>query len=145
MEKNKLEQYTALVKEVPMLNRKLDRLYEKKQTIPTVRGKVQASSREFPYIETHVEVLMDEPKEAERIMEQIQINEKRLEQAEMLKAEIEMFIADIEDAKDRLIFECVYLKGMKMKEVAAMLGYSKGRVSQRISKTLESLNRLNQV
>lgn len=138
MNKSKLEQYKSLQKEIPLINKKLDKLYEKREEIPTVKGKVKASSKHFPYIETHVSVLMDEPKEADRISEQIRINEKRLEKAEEDLLEIENFISNIQDSTDRLIFELVYLKGMKMKAVGEVVGYSKGRISQKISEVLKN-------
>lgn len=138
MDKNKLNQYRSLQKEIPLLNKKLDRLYEKRENIPTVKGKVKASSKEFPYTETHVSVLMTEPKENDKINEQIRIIEARLEKAESDVIEIENFISDIQDSTDRLIFELVYLKGTKMKEVGEIVGYTKGRISQKISKVLKN-------
>lgn len=137
MDKNKLEQYKSLQKEIPLINKKLDGLYKKKENIPVVMGKVKASSKEYPYIETHVQVLMDEPKEADRINEQIKINEDRLKKAQSDVLEIERFIASIQDSTNRLIFELVYLKGMKMKNVGEVVGYSKGRISQKISEILK--------
>lgn len=137
MDKNKLEQYKSLQKEIPLINKKLDGLYKKKENIPVVMGKVKASSKEYPYIETHVQVLMDEPKEADRINEQIKINEDRLKKAQSDVIEIERFIASIQDSTNRLIFELVYLKGMKMKHVGEVVGYSKGRISQKISEILK--------
>lgn len=137
MDKQKLEQYKSLQKEIPLINKKLDKLYKRKEDIPTVKGKVMSSSKEFPYIETHVSVLMDEPKESDRISEQIRINEDRLEKAEADVLEIERFIANIQDSTDRLIFELVYLKGKKMKDVGEIVGYTKGRISQKISEVLK--------
>lgn len=137
MEKAKLEQYKSLVKEIPLINKKLDKLYEKRLNIPMVKGKVKASSKEFPYIETHVSVLMDEPKEADKLSEQIKVNEKRLKQVEEDVVEIERFIANIPNSTDRLILELVYLKGMKLKDAGEIVGYSKGRVSQKISEILK--------
>lgn len=137
MDKDKLNQYRSLQKEVPLLAKKLDKLYEKRENIPTVKGKVKASSKEFPYIETHVSVLMTEPKELDKISKQIQIIEVRLEKAEDDLLEIETFIANINDSTDRLIFELVYQKGMTMQEVGDIVGYSKGRVSQKISEILK--------
>lgn len=137
MDKKKLNQYKSLQKEVPMLSKKLDRLYKKRENIPTIKGKVQASSKSFPYIETHVSVLMTEPKENDKISKQIQIIETRLEKAEGDLLEIENFIADIPDSTDRLIFELVYQQGKSMQEAGDIVGYSKGRVSQKISEVLK--------
>lgn len=137
MDKHKLNQYRSLQKEIPLIQKKLDRLYEKKDSIPWVKGKVKASSKEFPYIERHVSVDMAEPKEADKINKQISINEARLKDAEADKLEIESFIAGIQDSTDRLIFELVYQQGKKLEEVGEIIGYTKGRISQKISNILK--------
>lgn len=137
MDKDKLNQYRSLQKEIPLLAKKLDKLYEKRENIPTIKGKVKASSQSFPYIETHVSVLMSEPNENDKISKQIQIIEARLEKAESDLLEIETFIANIPDSTDRLIFELVYQQGKSMQEVGDIVGYSKGRVSQKISEVLK--------
>lgn len=96
-------------------------------------GKVVGSSKGFPYTEVRTSVLMDEPKEADEISKQIRIREKRREQVEKLITEIEQFIAEIPDSRDRQIFELRYIKGLTVKKVGERVGYSKGRVSQIIS------------
>lgn len=50
---------------------------------------------------------------------------------------MEHFIAGIPDAGDREIFTYRFIDGMKVKEVAAAVGYTHGRVSQIISKYLK--------
>ena len=69
----------------------------------------------------------------DEIDKQIRIREKRREQVEKLITEIEQFIAEIPDSRDRQIFELIYIDGKKQREVAEKVGYSKGRVSQIIS------------
>ena len=96
-------------------------------------GKVTGSSKDFPYTEVRTSVLMDEPKEADEIDKQIRIREKRKEQVESLITEIEQFIAEIPDSRDRQIFELRYIEELTMKKVGERVGYSKGRVSQIIS------------
>lgn len=137
MDKKKLKQYKALQKEIPLLSKKLDKLYDRRLDIPEVVGKVEASSKEFPYIEGHVSVKMYEPEESERISKQIRINEARLKAAEADKLEIEEFIAGIPDSTDRQIFELVFIDGMKQYEVGDEVGYSRGRISQIIDSYLK--------
>ena len=137
MDRQTLSQYKSLQKEIPMLKKKLDRLYKRKENIPEVGGKVKASSKEYPYIEGYVQVKMDEPKEADKLKKLIKINEERMVNAEKEKLEIEIFISEIPNSTDRQIFEYVYLEGMKMKDVAEMFGYTKGRISQKISAILK--------
>lgn len=137
MDKKKLKQYIPLRKEQEMLDEKLNKLSERALDIPTVLGKVKGSSKEFPYIETHMTVAMDEPKQADIIGKQMKINEKRKNQVDALVIEIEEFIADIPDSVARQIFELVFLEGKTQQDVGDRLGYTKGRVSQIISNYLK--------
>lgn len=138
MDKNKLSQYRALKKEKPMIEKKLDKLYKQKENIPEVMGKVQKSSSEFPYTLGYMPVEIVEPKEAQRIMERIKINEARLASVNADILEIEQFIQGIENSVDRQIIELVYLKGKTHNEVGEILGYTRSRITQRISKTLRN-------
>ncbi len=137
MDKAKLNQLRPLKKELELIDKKLDKLYERQENVPVVMGKVTGSSRDFPYTEVRTSVLMDEPKEADEIDKQVRIKEQRREQVEMLITEIEQFIAEIPDSVDRQIFELTYIDGMKQREVAEEVGYSRGRISQIISKYLK--------
>ena len=133
MDKKTLKQYRPLKREQEMIEKKLDRLEERKETVPAVYGKVKGSAPEFPYIETHMTVAMWEPKRMDSIDRQRIINEKRKDQVDALLIEIEEFIADIPDSTHRQIFEMVFLDGKTQQEVGESVGYSKGRVSQIIS------------
>lgn len=133
MDKKKLSQLRPLKRELVLIDKRLDKLYERQENVPTVLGKVTGSSRDFPYTEVRTSVLMDEPKEMDEIDKQIRIREKRREQVNKLITEIELFIAEIPDSRDRQIFELIYIYGKKQREVAEKVGYSKGRVSQIIS------------
>lgn len=130
MDKKKLSQLRPLKKELELIDKKLDRLYDRQENVPVVLGKVVGSSKNFPYTEVRTTVQMDEPKEADEIDKQIRIRKKRREQVEKLITEIEQFIAEIPDSRDRQIFELRYIDGMKQREVSGIVGYSQGRVSQ---------------
>ena len=134
MDKRTLRQYRPLLKEIELLSKKLDKLQERAYNVPEVLGKVTGSSKDFPYTEEHITVRMDEPKESDEISRLMRINEKRLDKAEADRLEIEQFIAAIPDSTDRQIFELSFLEGKKQREVADVVGYSRGRVSQIISK-----------
>lgn len=137
MTKEKLNQYRALKKEIASLEKAIDKLRDRAMDIQEVMGKVTGSSRDFPYIEEHITVRMDEPKEADMITRRIRIKEKRKGEAEKAALEIEQFIAGIPDSTDRQIFEFVYLDGKRQREVAEAIGYSRGRISQKISQYLK--------
>lgn len=133
MDKKTLKQYRPLKREQEMIEKKLDKLEERKESVPAVYGKVKGSAPEFPYIETHMTVAMWEPKRMDSIDRQRIINEKRKDQVDALLIEIEEFIADIPNSTHRQIFEMVFLDGKTQREVGESVGYSKGRVSQIIS------------
>lgn len=120
-----------------MIDKKLDRLKEKAIDVPIVCGKVKGSSREFPYIETHMTVIMDEPKRSDSIARQRIINQKRKERVNKIMIDIEEFIAGIPDSTHRQIFEMVFLDGKTQQDAGEIVGYSKGRVSQIISQYLK--------
>lgn len=137
MDRARLRQYRALKRELESLEDTIERLLDKEMEIPTVKGKVTASGLEWPYIKQHVTVEMVEPKAADAIKRQIWIKKIRKREAECLAAEIEEFIAGIPDSTNRQIFELVFLEGKTMQETGEQLGYTKGRISQKISEVLK--------
>lgn len=137
MDKKKLSQLRPLKKELELIDRKLDRLYERQENVPVVMGKVTGSSKDFPYVEVRTSVLMDEPKEMDEIEKQIRIREKRREQVESLITEIEQFIAEIPYSRDRQIFELRYIEGMKQKDVAEYMGMERSSISKIITAVLQ--------
>ena len=137
VDKKKLSQLRTLKKELELIARKLDRLYDRQENVPVVLGKVVGSSKDFPYTEVRTTVQMDEPKEADEIEKQIRIREKRREQVESLITEIEQFIAEIPDSRDRQIFELIYIDGKKQREVAESMGVERSSVSKKITAVLQ--------
>lgn len=137
MDKKTLKQYRPMQRELKSLDRKIDKLYDRAANLPTVMGKVTKSSDDFPYIEEHISVQMDEPKEAEQINRLLLIRKNRRSQVQKAALEIEEFIAGIPDSTDRQIFELVFLEGKKQREVAEVVGYTQGRISQIIKEYLK--------
>ena len=109
-DKKKLRQYRSLKREQKMLEDKMEKLNERAERIPTVAGTVKGSMNTFPYIETHMRVVM---------------------------SELEEFISLIPDSNARQIFELIYLNGKTQQEVGEQLGYTKGRISQIVSENLK--------
>lgn len=136
MDRKTLKQYLQLKREQEKLEKKIERLYDRLDDVPEVAGTVNCSMNEHPYITTHMTVQMAEPKESDTINRLIRINESRKNQVDELLLEIEEYIADIPDSETRQIFEMVFLEGMKHWEVADTLGYSRGRISQKIMEYL---------
>ncbi|WP_230397993.1 sigma-70 RNA polymerase sigma factor region 4 domain-containing protein [Novisyntrophococcus fermenticellae] len=137
MDKKRLMQYKAFMREQPKLEKEIDRLYDRLNEVPVVSGKVTKSGDDFPYIEEHLTVQMTEPKAAEEIKKQIRIKGKRLDMVEQERTEIEKFIAGIPDSLDRQIFELSFLDGKKQCEVANEIGMERSSISKRINSFLQ--------
>lgn len=139
MDKSRLNQYRAVLREITKLKKDIDKLYKRLEEVPEVTGKVTKSSDDFPYIEQHITVKMAEPKQAEEIRKQIRYKELRLDKAERDKTEVERFIADIEDSMDRQIFELMYASEERMTQskVGKILGYDQSSISLKINRYLK--------
>lgn len=117
---------------------RLKRLEEKIQDLCSteaeeVMGKVRGSSKDFPYTEVRTSVLMADPYEQDKIDKQIR---KAEAERMLLKAEVDEvdeYIEAIGDPEIKEIFELAFVEGKKQQEVADIVGYSRGRISQIIS------------
>lgn len=117
---------------------RLKRLEEKIQDLCSteaeeVMGKVRGSSKDFPYTEVRTSVIMADPYEQEKIDKQIR---KAEAERMLLKAdigEVDEYIEAIGDPEIKEIFELAFVDGKKQQEVADIVGYSRGRISQIIS------------
>lgn len=117
---------------------RLRRLEEKIQDLCSteaeeVMGKVRGSSKYFPYTEVRTSVVMHDPYEQEKINKQIRKTEA---ERMLLKAEVDEvdeYIEAIGDPEIKEIFELAFVEGKKQREVADIVGYSRGRISQIIS------------
>lgn len=137
MDKQTLKQYRALKREINLIDKKLNKLYDRKQNIPEVIGKVTGSSKEFPYTEIRTTVRMAEPKESDQIKILIWKRKQRREVAERKLTEIENFISSIPDSDTRQIFEMIYIDGMKQREVSEKIGLERSGISKKIDGYLQ--------
>lgn len=135
MERGILESYQSNKRLIERNRKKIED--EQFKDIPVVRGKVTGSSHEFPYTSQRFTVEMDEPEEADRQRRRIARWEKEIRKAKEDMEAVEHYISGIADAGDREIFTYRYIDGMKVKDVAEAVGYTKGRISQIIKKYLK--------
>lgn len=138
MDKKKLKQYRALIREQELNDKAIDKLYDRLENVPVVAGKVVGSSCNFPYTEVRTTVQMTEPVETDEINRRIKIRELRQEKIRETTLEIEEFIAAIPDSIDRQIFELTYLSGKKQREVAEEVNLDRSRVSRHIDNYLKT-------
>lgn len=137
VDKKRLTQYKALEREKRKLQAEIGKLYDKLENVPVVLGKVKGSSKDFPYIEQHVTVQMAEPRTADENARKILEKKKRLRTVEAELEEIRTFVAGIEDATTRQIFEMAFLEGKKQREIADELAMERSNVSKKISGYLQ--------
>ena len=137
MDRKQLKKYKSNKRRIAGIKKTIDRLVEQLDNVPVVSGKVMKSGDEFPYIEQHVKVVMEEPKEATRLKERIREKREDLGRLEQENEEVEKYIEQLPVGMKKEIFEMVYLDGMTQEAVADIVGYSKGRVSQIISETIK--------
>lgn len=137
MDKECLKRYRANRRELLSLERTLERLYMQLEDVPEVSGKVSKSSDDFPYIEQHVTVQMQEPKKASEIKDRIRKKEKRHKALLADMAEAERIIMKMPEGLSRQILELVYLEGMSQQEVGEVVGYTQSMVSKIIKTTMK--------
>lgn len=137
MYKGALKRYKRNKAELASIDCSLEKLREQLEGVRVVSGKVQKSGDDFPYIREHVPVKMLDPKLADPIRERIWKKEQR--RAELVKEIdlVEDFISGMPAGIDKEIFEMVYLNGVSQEEAGEIVGYSKGRISQRISEYIK--------
>ena len=133
VDKKMLKRHKKDKKELEILEKTLDRLHAQLEKVPTVSGKITKSSDDFPYIEEHMTVKMAEPKAATAIKERIRHNEDRKKKLMKEIEAVENFIDGLPEGCDKRIMEMVYLEDMSQEDVAELVGYTKGRISQIIS------------
>ena len=134
MNKANLDRYKSNVKELDLVAEQMNNLNERLENVPEISGKVTGSGKDFPYIEQHVTVRMKEPKESDAIKNKIRKKEKRQALLTQEITEVREFIEALPDGIEKQIMEMVYLEGLNQAEVAEKLDYSKGRISQIISR-----------
>lgn len=137
MDKECLKRYRANRRELLSLERTLERLYAQLEDVPEVSGKVSKSSDDFPYIEQHVTVQMQEPKKASEIKDRIRKKERRHKALLADMAEAERIIMKMPEGLSRQILELVYLEGMSQQEVGEVVGYTQSMVSKIIKTTMK--------
>lgn len=135
MDKKTLKKYKPNKDRLIRIENQIQELCEREATV--VMGKVTGSSADFPYTEVRTSVQMYDPYEEENVRRQIR--RKEADRLLILKEqkEVEDYINGIDDPEIKEIFELAFVEGKKQQEVADIIGYSRGRISQIISEYLK--------
>lgn len=137
MNREKLNRHKKNKREIALIERQLERLQERLESVETVSGKVTKSGDDFPYMEEHVTVQMAEPKAASAIKDRIREKEDRRGQLLSEIGEVESFISGLPDGIEKQVFEMVYLEGMSQRDSAEAVGYTQSMVSKIIKGVLK--------
>ena len=139
MDREKLNYMKKNKRELALIETRLEKLYDRLEDVPVVRGKVSGSSKDFPYIESHMTVQMAEPKAASGIKDRIREREARQKVLQDEIEEVEDFIAGLPEGIEKSVLEMVYLEGVSQKNAAEAAGYTQARVSQIIRDVVKDL------
>lgn len=137
MNREKLNRHKQNKRELALIERQLDKLYERLEGVETVSGKVTKSGDDFPYIEEHITVQMAEPKAATALKDRIREKEARREKLLAEIKEVENFIAGLPEGIEKQVLEMVYLENMSQRDAAEAVGYTQGRIAQIIKATVK--------
>ena len=130
MKRELLNRYKQNKRELALIDRQLDRLQGRLESVPEVSGKVTKSGDDFPYIEEHVTVRMAEPKTATAIKDRIREKETRQQELMSEIREVEEFISGLPEGMEKNILEMVYLEDMSQRDAAEMVGYTQSMESK---------------
>lgn len=137
MDREKLNRHKKNKRELALIERQLDKLYERLEGVETVSGKVTKSGDDFPYIEEHITVQMAEPKAATALKDRIREKEARREKLLAEIKEVENFIVGLPEGIEKQVLEMVYLENMSQRDAAEAVGYTQGRIAQIIKATVK--------
>ena len=137
MDRQQLNRYKKNRREINTLTEVIKKLQDRLDEVPAVSGKVTKSSDDFPYIEEHVQIRMQEPKAATSLKTRIREKEKRIEQLTQENEKVEKYIASMPGGTGKEIIEMIFLDGMTQKEVGESVGYTQSMVSKVIKDTLK--------
>ena len=138
MTKKEFKAYSKLPQEQDYLIRKIERMEKALDAVPIVKTKVQASEKEWPYIETHVTVDAPEPVRYSSLKRDIRRAKIRLKEVERRLDKLDGYIAKIGDSRTRQIMMMRYLDGAKLKDVAIKFDLTEQGVLKIINATVKN-------
>lgn len=125
MTREQLEQYRSKKDEIKELKYKLEHLGEDDSAIGN--SIINDYRKGYPQPQAVVGV------DWKKIDNTVKRYEHRIDRLNAECGEIEEFVESIEDSMTRRIFRMYYIDGISQRDIAKEVGYSRGRVSQKIS------------
>lgn len=93
MNREQLNKYKKNKRDIENLDGIIAKLQERLDAVPVVSGKVTKSSDDFPYIEEHVQVRVEEPKAATALKMRIYEKEKRRKRMTVMPELVLLYMA----------------------------------------------------
>ena len=134
MTRKELEEYQHILTEIGVLNKDIEKIEKRRSKLQTVKDKVQASEKEFPYTQIHLTVDAVDPIRNSALLKVERIKEQRLDRLEEKRIEIERYIDSIPDSQTRVALDMIYIKGENQQAVASNLHCDQSTVSRLITK-----------
>lgn len=139
MTKEDLEQLCDLRKEIAELEYKIARLSSRGSRI--VSDKVQASSKDFPYVQTTVKIegydYVGDQKSRKQLRKKRILLQQRKEQAEALELRITQYINSISDSGIRRMIDYKYIEGYTWEKIGRIFHYDRTTAEKRVSNYLK--------
>lgn len=139
MTKEDLEQLCDLRKEIAELEYKIARLSSRGSRI--VSDKVQASSKDFPYVQTTVKIegydYVGDQKSRKQLRKKRILIQQRKEQAEALELRITQYINSISDSGIRRMIDYKYIEGYTWEKIGRIFHCDRTTAEKRVSNYLK--------
>lgn len=139
MTKEDLEQLCDLRKEIAELEYKIARLSSRGSRI--VSDKVQASSKDFPYVQTTVKIegydYVGDQKSRKQLGKKRILIQQRKEQAEALELRITQYINSISDSGIRRMIDYKYIEGYTWEKIGRIFHCDRTTAKKRVSNYLK--------
>lgn len=138
MTKEELEQLISLRAEIRELNADIKAISERNTEV--VQDKVQASSKDWPYIQGSRVIRGIDTKGAKKrkaaINKKLVILEARKKEAEHLELRITEYINSIKNSEIRRIFDMRYVKGRNWEDIGRTLNCDRTTAEKKVAKYL---------
>ena len=133
MTKKEFRQFQRLPAEREYYIRKIERLERAAENVATVKDKVTASQKDYPYTIMHVTVDAPEPVRYSSIQRDLIRARRSLKDVERRMDKLNRMINRIDDSRTRQIITVRYVDGVSLKDTAARFNLTDQHVMRLIN------------
>lgn len=139
MTKKEFRQFQKLPAEREYFIRKIERLERAAENVATVKDKVTASQKEYPYTIMHVTVDAPEPVRYTSIQRDLIRARRSLKDVERRMDRLTRMIDRIDDSRTRQIITMRYIDGVSLKWTAVNFNLTEQHVLRIVNETIKKL------